>query len=193
MLLLPNIRRSEFFENNGSEHLYKMKSDKDRFNLYFWSIYRKCIYILDHHCFFLGRCVGRLWCIISSSYWEKYYIQSCLVMQNNILQRILSLQRIYTFSSQGQSQVLYNLLLLCIIWHWIRADAHFKGCHYNDISNHCYNITKHHNDIANHRNDKTNHRNDKWSLKLRHELRKQWVPGWNINEEKEKFKIKHII
>ena len=22
-------------------------------------IFRKCIYILDHHCFFLGRCVGR--------------------------------------------------------------------------------------------------------------------------------------
>ena len=28
------------------------------------SISRKCIYILDHHCFFLGRCVGRLHHII---------------------------------------------------------------------------------------------------------------------------------
>ena len=36
------------------------------------SISRKCIYVLDHHCFFLGRCVGRL--LHNITLWSMPYI-----------------------------------------------------------------------------------------------------------------------
>ena len=80
-------------------------------------IYRKCIYILDHHCFFLGRCVGRFGSFKSFCFCN--FIRFYDFMQYQLC-----------FSS---IQIVCFMIIISLNWYWVTSPYHIL--HHNAIIN----------------------------------------------------------